>query len=58
MEIARDSNPRKVKGNLEEVIRQTDVFVGVSGKAGLLTKGMIQSMNDDAIVFGLSNPDP
>ena len=58
MEIARDSNPRKVKGNLEEVIRQTDVFVGVSGKGGLLTKGMIQSMNDDAIVFGLSNPDP
>ena len=57
-EIARDSNPRKVEGGLEEVLRQTDVFVGVSGKAGLLTKGMVQSMNHDAIVFGLSNPDP
>jgi malate dehydrogenase (oxaloacetate-decarboxylating) len=57
-EIARDSNPRKVEGSLEEVLRQTDVFVGVSGKAGLLTKGMVQSMNHDAIVFGLSNPDP
>jgi malate dehydrogenase (oxaloacetate-decarboxylating) len=56
-EIARDSNPRKIEGNLEEVLRQTDVFVGVSGKAGLLTKGMVQSMNH-AIVFGLSNPDP
>ena len=33
-------------------------FVGVSGKAGLLTKDMVQSMNHDAIVFGLSNPDP
>ena len=57
-EIAKDSNPRKVEGGLEEVLRQTDVFVGVSGKAGLLTKGMVQSMNHDAIVFGLSNPDP
>jgi malate dehydrogenase (oxaloacetate-decarboxylating) len=56
-EIARDSNPRKIEGSLEEVLRQTDVFVGVSGKAGLLTKGMVQSMNH-AIVFGLSNPDP
>jgi len=57
-EIARDSNPRKVEGNLEEVLRQTDVYVGVSGRAGLLTKGTVQSMNHDAIVFGLSNPDP
>ena len=57
-EIARDSNPRKILGNLEEVIRQADVFIGVSGKAGLVTKDMVQSMNHDAIVFGLTNPDP
>jgi malate dehydrogenase (oxaloacetate-decarboxylating) len=57
-EIARNSNSRKVEGSLEEVLRQTDAYVGVSGKAGLLTKGMVQSMNHDAIVFGLSNPDP
>ena len=57
-EIATNSNPRKLVGSLEEVIRNADVFVGVSGKAGLLTKDMVQSMNHDAIVFGLSNPDP
>jgi malate dehydrogenase (oxaloacetate-decarboxylating) len=57
-EIARDSNPAKLTGNLGEVIRQTDVFIGVSGKAGLLSKDMIQSMNNDAIVFALTNPDP
>jgi malate dehydrogenase (oxaloacetate-decarboxylating) len=57
-EIARDSNPRKLVGSLEEVIKKADVFVGVSGRAGLLTKDMVQSMNHDAIVFGLSNPDP
>lgn len=57
-EIARNSNPRKLVGNLEEVIRNADVFIGVSGKAGLLGKGMVESMNRNAIVFGLTNPDP
>src|SRR6476660_4536869 len=57
-EIARNSNSNKLIGSLEEVIRKANVFVGVSGKAGLLTKDMVQSMNHDAIVFGLSNPDP
>ncbi|WP_201449491.1 NAD(P)-dependent malic enzyme [Nitrososphaera sp. AFS] len=57
-EIAKNSNPSKLEGNLEEVIRKADVFIGVSGKPGLLTKDMIQSMNHDAIVFPLSNPDP
>jgi malate dehydrogenase (oxaloacetate-decarboxylating) len=53
-EIARNSNPTKLVGNLEDVIRKADVFIRVSGKAGLLTKCMIQSMNHDAIVFGQS----
>jgi len=57
-EIARNSNPRKLVGNLEEVIRNADVFIGVSGKAGILGKGMVESMNRNAIVFGLTNPDP
>ncbi|MFL6392061.1 MAG: NADP-dependent malic enzyme, partial [Nitrososphaeraceae archaeon] len=57
-EIARNSNSNKLVGSLEEVIRKADVFIGVSGKAGLVTKDMVQSMNYDAIVFPLSNPDP
>jgi malate dehydrogenase (oxaloacetate-decarboxylating) len=57
-EIARNSNSNKLVGGLEEVIRKADVFIGVSGKAGLVTKDMVQSMNHDAIVFPLSNPDP
>ena len=31
---------------------------GVSGKAGLLNNDMVKSMNHDAIIFALSNPDP
>jgi malate dehydrogenase (oxaloacetate-decarboxylating) len=57
-EIARNSNPRKLVGNLEEVIIKADVFIGVSGKAGLLANGMVESMNRNAIVFALTNPDP
>jgi malate dehydrogenase (oxaloacetate-decarboxylating) len=57
-EIARNSNSNKLVGSLEEVIRKADVFIGVSGKVGLVTKDMVQSMNYDAIVFPLSNPDP
>jgi len=57
-EIARESNPAGLVGNLDEVIKEADVFIGVSGKAGLLREDMVQSMNRDAIVFGLTNPDP
>ena len=49
---------RKLAGKLEQVIEGADVFIGVSGKAGILNRQMIQTMNRDAIVFALSNPDP
>jgi malate dehydrogenase (oxaloacetate-decarboxylating) len=57
-EISRKTNPMKLRGNLADVIGAADVFIGVSGKAGLLTKDMVKSMNHDAIIFALSNPDP
>jgi malate dehydrogenase (oxaloacetate-decarboxylating) len=57
-EISRKSNPRKLGGNLADTIRGADVFVGVSGRAGLLNTEMVKSMNQDAIIFALSNPDP
>ncbi|HYY87021.1 MAG TPA: NADP-dependent malic enzyme [Nitrososphaeraceae archaeon] len=57
-EISTKTNFRKLNGTLIEVIRKSDVFIGVSGKRGILNKQMIESMNNDAIVFALSNPDP
>ena len=47
-----------MKGNLADVVRDADVFIGVSGKAGLLKAGMVKSMKQNAIIFALSNPDP
>jgi malate dehydrogenase (oxaloacetate-decarboxylating) len=57
-EIASSTNPRKLVGNLQDIIRGADVFIGVSGIAGLLSKDMVRSMDPTAIVFALTNPDP
>jgi malate dehydrogenase (oxaloacetate-decarboxylating) len=57
-DIADKTNPNKLSGNLEQMIKDADVFIGVSGKGGLLTANMIKSMNKDPIIFALSNPDP
>lgn len=55
--IAKNTNQHKIAGTLAEVIAGADVFVGVS-VAGALTPDMVQSMNKDAIIFALANPDP
>ncbi len=57
-EIAKITNPKRQKGTLENVIKNADVFIGVSGIRGLLLPKMIHSMNKDPIIFALTNPDP
>ena len=57
-EIAEITNPKRQKGALDSIIKNTDVFIGVSGIKGLLSAKMIQSMNKDPIIFALTNPDP
>ncbi|MDI2587369.1 NAD-dependent malic enzyme [Psychrobacillus sp. NEAU-3TGS] len=55
--IASSTNPRNVKGSLLDAMEGADVFIGVS-VANLLTKNMIDSMNNDPIIFALANPNP
>ncbi len=57
-EIASKTNHLKISGSLSDIIKNADVFIGVSGKGNLVSKQMIQSMGADPIVFALSNPDP
>ncbi|WP_329063628.1 NAD(P)-dependent malic enzyme [Amycolatopsis sp. NBC_01480] len=45
------------QGSLRDVVREADVFIGVSA-GGLLDEEDIGRMADRAIVFGLANPDP
>lgn len=56
-EIAKITNPENLTGDLKDVIKDADVFVGISAP-GLLTKEMIRTMHNDAIIFALANPMP
>lgn len=61
LELAELTDRDGTKGGLstlEEAIKGRDVFVGVSGIKNLLTGEMVASMNRDAIVLPLTNPDP
>ena len=55
--VAKWTNRDKVDGKLEDVIKDADVFIGVS-VANLLSKEMVKSMADDPIIFAMANPDP
>jgi malate dehydrogenase (oxaloacetate-decarboxylating) len=55
--IADLTNLDKVKGSLEDVLKGTDVFIGLS-KGNLVTEEMVKSMNTDPIIFALANPYP
>lgn len=55
-EMAERSNPRGIAGGTAEALAGADVFVGVSSSK--VPEEHIAGMNEDAIVFALSNPDP
>jgi malate dehydrogenase (oxaloacetate-decarboxylating) len=56
-EVASYTNRDRVEGDLAAVIREADVFIGVSVE-GALTKEMVQTMNTDPIIFAMANPTP
>ncbi|MGZ9550443.1 NAD(P)-dependent malic enzyme [Staphylococcus epidermidis] len=55
--VAKWTNKDKVEGSLEEVIKDADVFIGVS-VADILTQDMVKTMADDPIIFAMANPNP
>lgn len=56
-DLASQINPEGKRGTLEEAVRDADIFIGVSAP-NVLTREMVASMNDDAIVFACANPVP
>jgi malate dehydrogenase (oxaloacetate-decarboxylating) len=56
-QVAAFTNHNKQEGSLKDVLVGADVFIGVS-VAGALTKEMVQSMKEDAVIFAMANPDP
>lgn len=55
--IAKVTNREMAEGELKDVIKGADIFIGVSAP-GILTKEMVSSMNKDSIVFAMANPVP
>lgn len=55
--IAKITNKNKLKGMLDELMKNADILIGVS-KPGIVSKEMIRSMAEDPIVFVMSNPVP
>lgn len=56
-EIAQVTNPNHLKGDLQEALKDADVFIGVSA-GNILQKEWIQAMNDQPIIFAMANPTP
>lgn len=55
--LAKRTNPRDVKGPLAQALKGADAVIGVSAKDAI-SKDMVRSMSNDAIVFAMANPSP
>jgi len=56
-ELVCITNPLNEKGFLKELIKEKDVFIGVS-KGDLLNKEDIKKMAENPVIFALANPVP
>lgn len=54
---ARNTNPDNEKGDIHEVIKNADVFFGLSAPK-VIDVADLKNMADDPIVFAMANPDP
>ncbi len=54
---ARNTNPTAEKGNIHEVIKGADVFLGLSAP-GVIDETDLANMAKDPIVFAMANPIP
>ena len=57
LELLELTNKDGLSGNLQDAIKDRDLFIGVS-KPGVLTEVMIRSMAKNPVIFTLSNPEP
>jgi malate dehydrogenase (oxaloacetate-decarboxylating) len=57
IELAKITNPKKVKGTIAQVLAGADAFIGVSAP-GIVSKEMVSSMKRNAIVLAMANPVP
>ncbi len=56
-QMAEETNPSQMTGTLADALKGADVFVGVSAP-NIVSKEMVASMNENAIMFAMANPVP
>lgn len=56
-DLASLTNPDNLKGDLQEAVKDADVFIGVSAPS-VLKKEWIATMNEKPIIFAMANPTP
>ena len=56
-EIAEVTNPDGLSGSLADALVGSDIFIGVSAP-NIVNEEMVRSMNNDPMIFALSNPTP
>ncbi len=56
-ELASITNPHRKSGQLKDIVKGADIFIGVSAP-GILTPEMIKTMADKPIIFAMANPVP
>ena len=57
LKMAEITNPAGESGTLADAMKKADIFVGVSAP-NIVTSEMAASMNKDAILFAMANPQP
>lgn len=55
--MSKLTNPQKLQGKLETIVKGADIFIGVSAP-GALTTEIVRTMAKDAIIFACANPTP
>jgi len=57
LHLASITNPDKLQGNLDDVVENADVIIGVS-QPNMINESHIRKMNEDPIIFAMANPIP
>ncbi|MBP1763798.1 MAG: NAD-dependent malic enzyme [Firmicutes bacterium] len=56
-QLMKTTNVHRQRGSLKDIAQGADVLIGIS-VAGAFSKEIIRSMNTDAIVIAMANPEP
>lgn len=55
--ITKITNKNNIQGKLNDIIKDSDIFIGLSA-GNTLTKNMVKTMKKDPIIFAMANPIP